>query len=258
VDPASRPWLQTFSRLCAQGEGWLLWPRHCPGVHGVRHIAAAPSMQLLYEINLICDLLDDAHLSQQPDTFSWSLSADHCYSVASAYGAMFLGSSPVLGAKHIWKTPAPPRVRFFFWLTIHGRCWTRDRRFRHGLQPSNECIMCGQEPETMDHILIGCSFSREVWHIWLARLHLQVPPANHGNAALDWWLRTRKMIPKPLRRGFDSFVFLVGWMLWKERNSRTFNGVASQAMVLVNAMQEEGARWCSAGNKHLRVLLARV
>jgi hypothetical protein len=66
------------------------------------------------------------------------------------------------------------------------------------------------------------------------------------------------MIPKPLRCGFDSFVFLVGWILWKERNSRTFNGVASQAMVLINAMQEEGAPWCSTGNKHLRVLLVRV
>jgi hypothetical protein len=72
-----------------------------PGSAWVRHIAAAPSIQLLYEIDLICDLLDDVHLSQQPDTFSWSLSADHCYSTASAYGAMFLGSSPVLGAKHI-------------------------------------------------------------------------------------------------------------------------------------------------------------
>jgi hypothetical protein len=104
-----------------------------PGSAWVRHIAAAPSMQLLYEIDLICDLLDDVHLSQQPDTFSWSLSADHCYSAASAYGAMFLESSPVLGAKHIWKTAAPLLVRFFFWLTIHGRCWTRDRQFRHGL-----------------------------------------------------------------------------------------------------------------------------
>jgi hypothetical protein len=35
-----------------------------PGSAWVRHIATAPSMQLLYEINLICDLLDDVHLSQ--------------------------------------------------------------------------------------------------------------------------------------------------------------------------------------------------
>ena len=54
------------------------------------------------------------------DTFTWRLTADRSYSAASVYGAMFLGSSPVLGAKQIWKTPAPPKVRFFFWLTMHG------------------------------------------------------------------------------------------------------------------------------------------
>jgi len=224
----------------------------------VRHIAAPPSLQLLLEIDLICDLIDDVQLSQEPDTFTWRLTADRSYSAASAYGAMFLGSSPVLGAKQIWKTPAPPKVRFFFWLTMHGRCWTGDRRFRHGLQPSNDCIMCDQEPETMDHILIGCSFSREVWHIWFARIWLQVPSADDGEAALEWWLRSRKTVQKSLRRGFDSLIFLVGWMLWKERNSRTFNAVASTPGLLVLAMQEEAERWCSAGNRCLGLILARL
>jgi hypothetical protein len=36
------------------------------------------------------------------------------YFAASAYGAMFFGSSPVLGTKHIWKTDVSPKVRFFF------------------------------------------------------------------------------------------------------------------------------------------------
>lgn len=224
----------------------------------VRHIAAPPSLQLLLEIDLICDLIDDVQLSQEPDTFTWRPTADRSYSAASAYGAMFLGSSPVLGAKQIWKTPAPPKVRFFFWLTMHGRCWTGDRRFRHGLQPSNDCIMCDQEPETMDHILIGCSFSREVWHIWFARIWLQVPSADDGEAALEWWLRSRKTVQKSLRRGFDSLIFLVGWMLWKERNSRTFNTVASMPGLLVLAMQEEAERRCSAGNRCLGLILARL
>jgi hypothetical protein len=29
---------------------------------------------------------------------------------------------------------ASPKVRFFFWLALHGRCWTANRRMRHGLQ----------------------------------------------------------------------------------------------------------------------------
>jgi hypothetical protein len=173
----------------------------------------APTLQILTEISLICDLLEDFQLFQQPDTFTWSLTADHAYSAASAYGAMFLGSSRMLGAKQIWRTAAPPRVCTFFWLTLHGSCWTGDRRFRHGLQASNLCIMCDQQPETMDHILIACCYSREVWHLWLHNIRLQLPLGDHGEPALNWWLRVRKLVPKPFRRGFDSLVFLIGWML---------------------------------------------
>uniref|UniRef100_A0A453EV98 Reverse transcriptase zinc-binding domain-containing protein n=1 Tax=Aegilops tauschii subsp. strangulata TaxID=200361 RepID=A0A453EV98_AEGTS len=29
--------------------------------------------------------------------------------------------------KYIWKSWAPPRVRFFHWLADQDRCWTADR-----------------------------------------------------------------------------------------------------------------------------------
>jgi len=130
-------------------------------------------MQLLVEFAGLRDLLDQVHLSTEPDTFVWRLMADNTYSAALAYGAMFFGSSTMLGTKQKWKTTAPPRVRFFFWLTLHGRCWTGDRRFTHGLQDSNVCISCDQAPEIMDHILLGCVFSHQVWHICLIKVHLQ-------------------------------------------------------------------------------------
>ena len=47
-------------------------------------------------------------------------------------------------------------------------------------------------------------------------------------------------------------------MLWKERNSRTFNAVASTPGLLVLAMQEEAERWCSAGNRCLGLILTRL
>lgn len=42
------------------------------------------------------------------------------------------------------------------WLAFHGRCWMLDRRRRHGLQESGICILCDQESETIDHLLLGC------------------------------------------------------------------------------------------------------
>jgi hypothetical protein len=223
----------------------------------VRHIQRPTTLQLLVEFAQLCDVLEQVQLSSEPDTFVWRFSGDGAYSAASAYGAMFLGSAALLGAKEIWKTAAPPRVRFFFWLTMHGRCWTGDRRFRHGLQDSNTCVSCDQAPETMDHILLGCVFSRQVWSICLARVHLQDFVTVVEDQAMLWWLTNRKRIPKALRRGFNSLFFLVGWSLWKEPNARTFDRGNLSVLSLVDSIFEEAGGWIAAGNRRLGALLVQ-
>ena len=168
---------------------------------------------MVIEAAALYDMLEQVQLQDRPDIFMWTLSPDGNYSAASAYGAMFLGSTIPLGAKQIWRTTAPPRVRFFFLLILHGRCWTVERRFHHSLQATDTCIMCDLETESMDHILLGCVFSREVWHRCFHWAHLfgsHFTPAGH---AIPWWLATKKMIPRERRKGFDSLFFLVGWRL---------------------------------------------
>ena len=110
----------------------------------------------------------------------------------------------------------------------------------------------------MDHILLGCVFSRQMWHICLLRLQLQEVIVMDQENVMQWWLRTRKLVPKPLRRGFDSFFFLVGWSLWKERNARTFDRRTATALDLAASIFSEAACWLTAGNRHLGPLLARV
>jgi hypothetical protein len=72
-----------------------------------------------------------------------------------------------------------------------------------------------------------------------------------------WWTNSRKRLPKEIRRGFDSLFFLVGWLLRKERNARTFNRVASSPAQLLEIIEQEIVLWCAAGYKHLVVLDAR-
>jgi hypothetical protein len=55
-------------------------------------------------------------------------------------------------------------------LALYERCWTATRRKRHGLQDDDACALCDQEPETVSHLLLTCSFSRTVWHLILARI----------------------------------------------------------------------------------------
>jgi hypothetical protein len=71
-------------------------------------------------------------------------------------------------------------------------------------------------------------------------------------------MRSRKTIPKLIRRGFDSMFFLIGWLLWKERNARTFDGLPCSVAQLGTRFREELDAWCMAGYKHLASHLALV
>jgi hypothetical protein len=92
------------------------------------------------------------------------------------------------GAKELWRANVPPKVKFFFWLALHGRLWTAERRKQHGLQPNVSCALCDQLDKTTDHLLCSCVFSWEVW-TWLlsAMAHVATPP-QPDSTLLDWWL----------------------------------------------------------------------
>lgn len=137
---------------------------------------------------------------------------------------------------------------------MHSRCWTANRRFRRGLQADNACIFCDQASETVDHILLGCVFSREVWAACLRLFLIDDMVLVMEENAMAWWTTSRKQLRKELRRGFDSLFLLVGWQLWKERNARMFNRVASSAAQLLQTVEQEITLWCAAGYKHLGTL----
>ena len=132
----------------------------------------------------------------------------------------FARSASLLGAKELWKTKAPARVKFFFWLALHHRLWTAERRKKHGLQDDDPCVLCGQESETPDHLFIGCVLTREVWFALLAPLGLTVLAPGHTEDATSRWLRQRLRIDAAGRPAFDSMILLISWVIWKERNSR--------------------------------------
>jgi len=144
-----------------------------------RDITGAPTAQVLCDYLRIWELLRSVTL--QPDRFVWKWSSMARYSVSSTYRAFFAGSTRLLGDKELWHTKAPPRVKLFFWLALHRRLWTSERRKRHGLQDNETCALCDQAAETGSHLFIGCMFSRQVWFKLLEPLQLAalVPDGDH-------------------------------------------------------------------------------
>jgi hypothetical protein len=88
------------------------------------------------------------------DQLEWKWSASGQYSMQSAYNAMFMGQTLLLGAKELWKVKDPKKCLFFGWLVLHKRCWMVERCHCHGLKDSDRCALCSKEAETIDHLLL--------------------------------------------------------------------------------------------------------
>jgi hypothetical protein len=80
---------------------------------------------------------------------------------------------------------------------------------QRGLPNNGPCAFCDQEVEMVDHLLVGHAFSRETWFKTLRHCGWsQATPAAEDRFT-DWWLRSRKWVPKLGRKAFDSLVILV-------------------------------------------------
>jgi hypothetical protein len=91
-----------------------------------------------------------------PDVHLWRLSASGQFSTKSAYAAMFQGATSFDPMERVWRTWAPNKCRFFIWLVEHNRCWTADKLAKRGTDHPEQCPLCEQQDETINHLLTSC------------------------------------------------------------------------------------------------------
>lgn len=108
--------------------------------------------------------VSNVQLTERDDSFRWNWESSGKFSPKSTYVANFGGREYMSGHDLIWHSKAPSKCKIFLWLAIRERCWTADRLQKRGLPHPSSCPFCDQAPETINHILLGCSFARELWH----------------------------------------------------------------------------------------------
>ncbi|WVZ89347.1 hypothetical protein U9M48_035768 [Paspalum notatum var. saurae] len=226
----------------------------------VTDIRGALTVQVLVEYLRIWELVDEVSLQPGvPDQFHWTFTQSGHYSCQSAYQAFFLGGINFGPWKRVWKSWAPLRCKFFMWLALKNRCWTADRLAKRGLPHPHTCPLCDQEQETMQHLLISCVFSREVWTLVFSNLWLHdLIPQLDGKSFSGWWSGAIKRAPKEVKKGLNSLIILVPWEIWKHRNDCVFEGCSPSVSMACHNIVQEGNLWCLAGNSALSLLCARL
>jgi hypothetical protein len=157
-----------------------------------------------------------------PDHHFWKFTSSRQYTNKSAYNAFFLLYVIFAPWKKTLKTWAHLQCKFFIWLAIKNRVWTADRLLKHWLPHPSVCLLCDQEDESTQHILVSCVFSRETWTKILSFVGLQAATPQTERFFAHWWGCVVNRVPKEKRKGFNSLVILVAWTIWKHRNTYIF------------------------------------
>uniref|UniRef100_A0A453S935 Reverse transcriptase zinc-binding domain-containing protein n=1 Tax=Aegilops tauschii subsp. strangulata TaxID=200361 RepID=A0A453S935_AEGTS len=199
--------------------------------------------------------IQQIQLSDVPDKISWKWTQSGKHTGTSAYRALFPGSTTAPNRQPIWKCWAPTNAKFFLWLVSLDRCWTAERRARHGLAHDPHCKLCSQEFETIDHLLVQCVFSKITWHEILSWCRLPVLLPGADTSFFPWWSASLTASPASLRKGLNSLIALTAWSIWKHRNAALFDGLRPSTDALVHTIKEETRLWSKAGAQGLALII---
>lgn len=114
-----------------------------------------------------------------------------------------------------------PKIRNFWWHLFKNILPSKENLFRCRCSPSPLCSVCHQAPESTEHILVGCPWTRAVW--FGSGLHSVINP--------DLFPSGRKWSSQIVDRSASlgeavdviGRIAFVAWNIWKGRNDCVFN-----------------------------------
>lgn len=176
-------------------------------------------------------------LSGREDCNFWTLSGNGQYSVKSGYrelrnlelaqggkdvcsGETSMKSSTNKTWKKTWKLKVKEKIKHFLWKCINGTLPVRTQIFSRTKAGDPVCKGCGDQVESVEHLLFHCNRAKEVWK--LVPLQWDGAADLTGNFKNWWWT----IMEATSRNGGGDHIALMAnilWQLWKARNDWEFN-----------------------------------
>lgn len=85
------------------------------------------------------------------------------YTIKSNYKSQIPNRNTNFRKNRIWRPGLTPKIAHFLWLCYHNKILTRDNLNKKGLQGRNVCILCLKAEETVQHLILACGYTLEVW-----------------------------------------------------------------------------------------------
>ncbi|KAJ3686358.1 hypothetical protein LUZ61_015522 [Rhynchospora tenuis] len=141
----------------------------------------------------------------------------------------------------LWKSNLPPRIKTFLWRGVHDALPTAKRLNRVIPNVPPICNRCGDDVESIDHMLFYCPSSRATW--FASKLAIRVEDLPQG------------FIPKilyayqVLNDTSCKFFFSLMWQIWKARCDLFFKGTKYDVRLIL--LRADGTVYQRKGNLKL-------
>ncbi|CAN1324720.1 hypothetical protein LINPERPRIM_LOCUS33210 [Linum perenne] len=113
-----------------------------------------------------------------------------------------------------------------------------------GIQVEGSCVCCGSELETMEHVFFTCPVAKECWQLSGLTTWVEGLPG-FGVDSRRWIF---ELINAEAEFQVQKTVAML-WALWRERNTRYWQGKTSPHQIIVRLCDEELKEWRTIHHK---------
>jgi hypothetical protein len=161
------------------------------------------------------------------DILRWGYRPRGTFSTGEAY-QLKAPTNPLPNAKvwcKLWNLKHWPKITLFLWLVIHSSILTWDNLSKRGFVGPSICLLCGEAEETMNHLLNSCHYTAQIWDQAAIIMRTSDRSRDSILATITNW-RDQAFHSPLLNRVWQLLPGFILWQTWKERNRRTFKGLA--------------------------------
>ena len=116
--------------------------------------------------------ISSSKVREEEDTLIWKNDGKGKYSIKSYYISLRAGNNLLFPAKEVWGLGAPLKTHFFAWEAMWGKILTVDMLMKRGWPLVNRCSICKDSEKSVDHILIHCDRTKQLWTLLLTTFGL--------------------------------------------------------------------------------------
>lgn len=123
----------------------------------------------------------------------------------------------------IWNTLTAPKIKIFLWKALSEALPVADLLNARGMKVDDRCQLCGNDGESINHMIFQCPLARQVW------AEAYIPHPQQGfhefsifqniNYLIE--IKKRSLGEAEKKRAWPWII----WRIWKSRNDFLFKGI---------------------------------